>query len=163
MSRPKNNLNKKLCLKCNTIKNKKEFYIHKACRYTAWCKECTKKQAKKYRIENPDKIKALKKKYKEIRKEVRKPSERRYYLKRKYKITEIDYRNLYNKQNGKCILCNKKFAYGKLCIDHCHTFKKIRGLLCNNCNLGLGNFKDNIEVLKKAIYYLKKNQLKKNR
>lgn len=39
-------------------------------------------------------------------------------------------------------------------IDHSHTTNKVRGGLCNNCNTGLGMFKDNSELLEKAIKYL---------
>ena len=39
-------------------------------------------------------------------------------------------------------------------IDHNHKTNKIRGILCGNCNMGLGHFKDNLDVLKNAIKYL---------
>lgn len=56
------------------------------------------------------------------------------------------------KQNGLCAICEKQKL--KLVIDHCHTKMVFRGLLCYNCNMGLGQFFDNVEVLKKAIVYL---------
>ncbi len=155
MSRPKNNSNEKLCLKCNIKKAKSDFYTHATNGYSSWCKSCTKAQVKEYRRKNPDKIKALKEKYKETRKEIRKPSERRNHLRMKYGITEKEYKEIYDKQKGSCILCDKSVPYRKLHIDHCHNTGKIRGLLCHNCNLGLGLFKDNIDVLGKAIKYLK--------
>lgn len=42
----------------------------------------------------------------------------------------------------------------RLVLDHCHNSKKFRGWICNYCNVALGQFKDNIETLKKAIEYL---------
>jgi hypothetical protein len=58
-------------------------------------------------------------------------------------------------QKNVCALCKKGESSGKqLSIDHCHTTGKIRGLLCSRCNLGLGLFKDNQEVLAAAIKYL---------
>ena len=155
MSRPKNTSNQKHCLKCDTIKSKSEFYIHKKNGLSAYCKTCSKKQVKEYRENNPEKIKSLREKYKKIRIEIRKPAERKYHLKTKYGITELEYKEMYDKQNGNCALCNKNVEYKKLHVDHCHKSGRIRGLLCSNCNLALGNFKDNIEVLKKAIDYLK--------
>jgi hypothetical protein len=41
-----------------------------------------------------------------------------------------------------------------LAVDHCHAGGHIRGLLCRQCNVGLGNFQDNIQYLKNAIKYL---------
>jgi len=42
----------------------------------------------------------------------------------------------------------------KLVVDHNHNTNKVRGLLCNHCNRGLGHFRDNTETLLKAIDYL---------
>jgi len=51
-----------------------------------------------------------------------------------------------------CVICG---STEKLVVDHCHITNKVRGMLCNHCNRGLGHFKDNIESLEKAIKYLK--------
>lgn len=53
---------------------------------------------------------------------------------------------------GKTIKDNKK----KLSVDHCHKTGKFRGMLCFKCNIGLGMFNDNINIIKKSIIYLKK-------
>lgn len=52
----------------------------------------------------------------------------------------------------RCEIC---FSTESLCIDHDHETKLVRGVLCNDCNLGLGRFHDNIKKLTKAIEYLK--------
>ena len=82
-------------------------------------------------------------------------------LKTKYGITAADYSNLLTAQNYKCCICkisllslDKRHIH----LDHCHTTGKVRGILCNHCNHGLGNFKDNRELLLNAISYLTKNQ-----
>ena len=73
---------------------------------------------------------------------------------------------MYIKQGGFCAICgtHKKPALAEgealkmseiLCIDHCHFTGRVRGLICNNCNAGIGNLKDSIKNLEKAIYYLK--------
>jgi hypothetical protein len=83
---------------------------------------------------------------------------------RKYDINSLLYKRLLNKQKGLCAVCkskeqgrdhrsNKKI---KLAVDHCHKTGKIRGLLCGNCNRGLGIFKDSREILQSAIIYLQK-------
>lgn len=65
-------------------------------------------------------------------------------------------------QNGVCLICSKELiVLGSVeeiqkvaCVDHCHKTGKVRGLLCRNCNTGLGSFKDDTDFLKKAIEYL---------
>ena len=74
-------------------------------------------------------------------------------LKQLYKITIKEYEILYLAQDGKCKICNKHFE--QLVIDHCHNTKKIRGLLCTNCNVGIGNLKHDVNILINAIVYLK--------
>ena len=69
--------------------------------------------------------------------------------------TEEEYTKRLIEQNEECAICGKKLGQ-KLRIDHNHTTGKLRGLLCDNCNWGLGNFKDNTELLKNAILYLEK-------
>lgn len=70
----------------------------------------------------------------------------------KYKISLADYEKMYNDQKGKCYICGT--YQERLCQDHCHKTKKNRKLLCANCNVGLGHFKENIEFLENAIKYL---------
>lgn len=79
-------------------------------------------------------------------------------------LTDDEVREL--KKQEKCDICGgNEFAgsrnnkhLGKvyaLVMDHNHQTGKFRGMLCNHCNRGLGNFKDNIENLENAILYLK--------
>lgn len=56
------------------------------------------------------------------------------------------------KQKGRCKICREKLT--QYHVDHDHETGEFRGLLCGNCNVGLGCFKDNIESLKRAIVYL---------
>lgn len=80
-------------------------------------------------------------------------------LKRQYGISLIDYNAQLRKQNGLCAICNssptEKFS---LAVDHDHETGSIRELLCINCNMALGGFKDDIQLLQKAIQYLNKHK-----
>ena len=61
-------------------------------------------------------------------------------------------------QNNKCVICNLEHTdIKKLHVDHCHNTGKVRGLLCSNCNNGMGKLGDSIERLELVINYLKQN------
>jgi hypothetical protein len=90
----------------------------------------------------------------------RKNKEKRRYrwMKLGINITFNEYRNLLQQQNGKCKICQKHFSEIQnraLQVDHNHNDGKIRGLLCGACNMGLGNFRDDYKLLRKAIEYLR--------
>jgi hypothetical protein len=85
------------------------------------------------------------------------------HLKKKFNLTVAGYEELVSRANSKCAICGaepKKEISGngksnpRLHIDHCHKTGKVRGLLCFNCNAGLGQFKDDVSRLEKAIGYL---------
>lgn len=82
-------------------------------------------------------------------------------LRRKYGIGESHYNDILSSQGGCCAVCgspsNNEDRQKHLSLDHSHTTGKIRGVLCHNCNHGLGQFKDNPELLRKAAAYLEAN------
>lgn len=88
---------------------------------------------------------------------------REYVIKKKFGISQKEYNKLLKEQNNVCVLCGRSEELDRnFAIDHCHNSGKIRGLLCFKCNTGLGSFGDSIELLLKAVEYLKKHQVKKN-
>lgn len=79
---------------------------------------------------------------------------------KRYNITKEEYESLLERQNGCCAICEKpqfelmgRIRY--LGIDHNHETGKVRGLLCDICNRGIGYFKDDFRLITKAINYLK--------
>lgn len=76
------------------------------------------------------------------------------YLKRQYGLTENGYSDLLEKQNNKCAICKVPFKKRSIHIDHHHSTGKLRDILCNACNRGLGMFKDSISILQEAINYI---------
>lgn len=71
----------------------------------------------------------------------------------KFKTTEEEIKQILSRIV--CDICQAEpKAHKRHSIDHCHTTGKIRGLLCDECNSGLGMFKDNVELLKLAKAYL---------
>lgn len=79
-------------------------------------------------------------------------------LRRNYGITLDEYNSMYAKQNGLCAICSKpdEVKGRRLAVDHDHETGQVRALLCGNCNRGLGNFKDDANMLIKATRYLVK-------
>ena len=80
-------------------------------------------------------------------------------LKRYYGITLDEHNKLLISQNSNCAICSKNQSTLRrgLVVDHDHKTGKVRGLLCDACNHGIGNFQDNQANLTSAIGYLKKN------
>lgn len=135
----------KKCSKCNEKKELYEFYKRKDTKsgYRMECKECRWKQIKWYREKNPD-----------------------IHLEntiRKYGITSAQFKRMIKNQSNKCAICkstettNIKGTIKRLAVDHCHKTGKVRELLCDKCNRGIGYLKDNIKFLKSAIKYLEKH------
>ena len=81
---------------------------------------------------------------------------RGYRLKTKYGMSLAEFERRVASQDGKCLICG--LAELKMVVDHDHETKAVRGVLCGNCNSGIGLLKDSIEVLTSAIRYLKKAQ-----
>lgn len=72
----------------------------------------------------------------------------------RYGITPEELDSMLTKADNKCELCSKVFSGREPHVDHNHTTGKVRGLLCNSCNTGLGHFKEDPELLRKAISYI---------
>ena len=89
---------------------------------------------------------------------------RRCLLNTRYGLTEEQYDQLLEAQDGKCLICGSTEPGGigkvghsgvkRFHVDHCHSTGKVRGLLCGHCNKGLGHFMDDTLRLQKAIRYL---------
>jgi Recombination endonuclease VII len=93
---------------------------------------------------------------KHLRKKPTKEQKRKQLIK-SYSLSVKEYETLLKNQNNKCAICYSE-NWGRIspCIDHCHVTGKVRGLLCNTCNMALGLFKDNMEILENAKNYLKR-------
>ena len=110
-----------------------------------YCKECRSKLSKAYGL-----IYRQKNPYNPKR-------DKNNKLKYAYGIDLVIYNEILKNQNNKCAICGTE-STGKrknFSVDHCHKTGKVRGLLCSNCNAGIGNLRDDITLLEKAIWYLK--------
>jgi len=129
-----------------------------------------------WRENNKEKYLGTQKRWREEHKETQNAKAREWYKNnpeqvlntryiRLFKLTLKEYNDLFKKQNGRCAICGKKeivkHKNGKikrLAVDHNHKTKKVRELLCNMCNTGIGRFRDDLKLLGKAIDYIKKHK-----
>lgn len=91
---------------------------------------------------------------KEERKEVYKEKGFARNLRAKYGLTVQEWQRLLESQDEKCQICKKDLTTKNTHVDHDHVTDQIRGLLCFECNTGIGKFHDNIEWLLAAVAYL---------
>lgn len=87
----------------------------------------------------------------------RKDIYREKHLQKSYGMSLQDFFDMLEEQNYECAICSADLSNAKpknIHIDHCHTSSKVRGILCNSCNMGIGMLKDDVDVLKSAIAYL---------
>lgn len=104
---------------------------------------------------NPDKVKAIHKRYRDAHKEQNKFRD----LKRRYGISKDEYETLFEKQGGVCAICRHPQTGRKklLDVDHDHVTGKVRGLLCNPHNRALGIFNDDLRLMATAMQYLERS------
>jgi t-SNARE complex subunit (syntaxin) len=168
----------KICSECKIEKSldkfQKDAYRKDGYRYK--CKSCTNIHDVEYYQKNKDKIHDRKIKYYQKNKEKmvvwqkdyrQQPGykekmierRRRHYLLNDYGITFEQKQEMIKNQNGRCAICcslldNKLKTH----VDHDHRSGVVRGILCRNCNIGLGLFYDDPYILEKAKVYIQNNK-----
>ncbi len=119
-------------------------------RHRSDCDKCRALYTKMFKQANPEKSKEASKKYAiENPHQVRKWAFRSRW--RKMGFNPDDVQQMLKDNNQGCEICG---SLNKLVVDHDHSLNKLRGVLCSECNFGIGKFKDNPDYLKKAINYL---------
>lgn len=81
-------------------------------------------------------------------------SSRHYHLVRRYGIGAAEVEGMIERQGGACLICLRPLG-DKPHVDHCHETGQVRGVLCFNCNGGLGQFRDDAALLLRAVEYLR--------
>lgn len=106
---------------------------------------------REYYVANKEKISEYRKQYYAKNSDLKRSNE----YKRKYGITIEQYDELLARQNNVCAICKFPCKTGRrLAVDHCHETGKIRGLLCHDCNTGIGKLKESPDLLLQAHKYL---------
>jgi hypothetical protein len=128
----------RLCKTCETKRPEEDFYKKRDKKdgLMSKCKFC-----------HNDKVRS---KYNPIKKKAQ-------HLKYKYGITLEEYNSKLEEQDNECAICCTETPSGKgtyFYVDHNHTTKLVRGLLCHNCNFVIGYARENINILNRAVQYL---------
>lgn len=137
----------KVCKRCGNKKELSDFHKNNKMKegYVHICKLCNHKTYSEKMKVNP------------------KSTREGYWKKQGISVNYEFFLELIEKQGNKCAICGKeeeKFCKTgikkQLVVDHDHNSGQVRGLLCTSCNLGIGNLKDDPELLQKAAEYLMK-------
>jgi hypothetical protein len=139
----------KICSKCKVTKFIIEFSknAYKQDGHNSSCKQCASEYYKQRIINDPD------------FKSKNAASAREGWTKRHLKIYNLDKETFEKLISLGCAICGgPPNGRGRYAMDHDHDTGKFRGLLCSRCNAGLGYFLDNVEVLEKALNYLRKHK-----
>jgi len=131
------NCTKRTCTMCGIEKPLTAFQKDPkaSCGHQSRCQRCKTNITREWRKKNPDKNKAQR---------------HRQRLKR-YGLTEGDFDRMVEKSGGRCEICG---AQEELHIDHNHQTGRVRGLICQNCNIAIGKSHERIPILQNMIHYL---------
>jgi len=146
------------CSKCREHKEPTDFYGDKRAGdgLMSECKKCHGKQvvlrAQTHEPTRQKKIKRMAEWRKKRDPQLVIAYRRRYMLKKNYGITPEQFDAMLLNQGGACAICRE--SVDKPHVDHDHVTGRVRGILCNRCNVGLGMFNDNKTSLRSAIAYL---------
>jgi len=132
-----NNASKTHCLRGHEFNEENTYFSKEGSRC---CRTCKRMHKKKRRMRGGFSIKL---------------EDRKASLWRNYKIRIEQVNELEKKQNYVCAICSKPPQRRSLDVDHDHVTGKVRGLLCEHCNKGLGHFHDDPNLMMLAAEYLK--------
>lgn len=144
----------RVCKDCGRTPQQAEFGKHPGTwdKLSIVCKECNRKRSKASEAKYSEE-KALQRRVRH-----REPLYKHAKYIRLFGISYDQFKDLLQRQNNKCAICSKEFSDESFPhLDHDHQSKKVRGILCLNCNLGLGHLRDDISFIQQAISYLVSN------
>jgi len=166
--------NFKKCSECKKSKPLSSFRKRKGPKWSRWlrsqCRECESQYksryflANKFRLtsrhtawkkENTEKAKEYRQRWWEKNKDAIRAKDRAIRRRKLYGLSEQKYQEMLSSSGGLCAICKK--PYGRPNIDHDHETGLVRDILCRSCNSGLGNFNDNVDVMRMAIAYLQRH------
>jgi hypothetical protein len=129
----------KPCITCGIERTPLNTYGHGKY-YSSDCKTCHNKKSTIWTKANPKKVRVIR---------------RRGKIKQKYGISTEEYHVMYIEQGKVCAICKLAHDRRPMNIDHCHKTGKVRGLLCDKCNLAIGLLNDDADLVNNLEGYLR--------
>lgn len=145
------------CIGCRQEKPLTEFYPTKQGKrgHYSRCRTCWAQAGREWRQRNREAAKRYRADYRRTHRKELAHTTRRSDLKTRYGITPERYDELFQIQGGKCHLCgDPPESNRRPCVDHAHSTGVVRALLCDRCNAGLGAFRDNPELMRRAAAFV---------
>ena len=129
----------KQCPRCGKTKPSDEFYSKRS----SYCKPCERAKNRAYYQIHKESRRAKARQYYRENEGPRRKMTRDYHFKHRYGITADERDAMEKKQQGLCAICGwPSKTSRRLAVDHNHKTGKVRALLCNSCNTGLGYLED---------------------
>lgn len=152
----------KFCKPCGSMKPLSEFSRAggRGDGHYAYCKTCSATKTRKWREANPMRYAewALANRERGLDRHRMRRTDPTYRLREALRIHGLsieDFDALVASQNNKCAICGAPPPESqRLHVDHDHSTGRVRGLLCGHCNKALGLFRDDPEVILRAVHYL---------
>ena len=160
------------CRKCELTKPIDQFSKGDGGNLRKVCKDCKAEQHRQWRARNTEHVQEWHRDYNKTpdrKKALQDRSRRRYHeqqqresryerrLIKAYNLTRAAYDAKLAEQNGGCAICGNQCKTGRtLAVDHCHVTGQVRGLLCANCNRGIGWLQDDQTLIRAALEYVMK-------
>lgn len=143
-----NVITEKACSRCKQILPATEFYPHRRMKsgLQSHCRTCSRE----WHRERPEYIRQKNAEYK-----AKNPDYARdWSRKARFGLTPAQINVMRESQGGLCAGCLRALTRANECVDHCHLTGKVRGLLCDPCNMSLGRLGDSPETLRRLAAYL---------
>lgn len=147
------------CLSCREWKPSSEFNHHPTGlgKMQSRCRPCKAKECNERYHADPGRHAVRQKVWADANRDKVRKARYSHSLRTKYGVDIEEYEAMFRTQKGRCAICQSAEP-GRHChyfaVDHCHKTGVVRGLLCLNCNDGLGRFGDSAEMLVAAAAYL---------
>jgi hypothetical protein len=144
----------RVCPNCDRTLHVSHFYksTQTKDRLERHCKDCQRAYVVDWQRRNKEKFNSYQREWRSQNKEKHAASAKYSKIRNKYGLSREEYDSLMEQSH--CGICDADLTERKPALDHCHATGKIRGVLCSQCNTGLGMFHNNPEALRRAAEYL---------